>query len=68
MIVLGACVASVRDLSFSSYGYLTVFLSNFTTAVYLATIARLGGGGVCAPMYEWVDRIWEEGLLMESHP
>ncbi|KAL1562297.1 UDP-N-acetylglucosamine transporter ugnt1, variant 2 [Salvia divinorum] len=42
LIVLGAFIAGSRDLSFDSYGYLVVFLSNFTTAIYLATIARIG--------------------------
>lgn len=42
LIILGAFIAGSRDLSFDSYGYLIVFLSNFTTAIYLATIARVG--------------------------
>ena len=42
LIVLGAFVAGSRDLSFDAYGYGVVFLSNITTAVYLATIARIG--------------------------
>lgn len=42
LIVLGAFVAGARDLSFDFYGYLVVFLANFTTAIYLATIARIG--------------------------
>ncbi|PIN23970.1 Nucleotide-sugar transporter VRG4/SQV-7 [Handroanthus impetiginosus] len=42
LIVLGAFIAGARDLSFDSYGYLVVFLSNITTAIYLATIARIG--------------------------
>ncbi|KAL3497354.1 hypothetical protein ACH5RR_040086 [Cinchona calisaya] len=42
LIVLGAFIAGARDLSFEFYGYLLVFLSNITTAVYLATIARIG--------------------------
>ncbi|KAL8498774.1 hypothetical protein ACS0TY_021920 [Phlomoides rotata] len=42
LIVLGAFIAGSRDLSYDSYGYLVVFLSNFTTAIYLATIARIG--------------------------
>ncbi|KAG6423427.1 hypothetical protein SASPL_113823 [Salvia splendens] len=42
LIVLGAFIAGSRDLSFDSYSYLVVFLSNFTTAIYLATIARIG--------------------------
>ncbi|CAK9214418.1 unnamed protein product [Sphagnum jensenii] len=42
IIVLGAFVAGSRDLSFELEGYSTVLLSNITTAIYLATIARLG--------------------------
>ncbi|CAI9096640.1 OLC1v1032832C1 [Oldenlandia corymbosa var. corymbosa] len=42
LIVFGAFVAGARDLSFDSYGYLVVFLSNISTAIYLATIARIG--------------------------
>ncbi|XP_050124304.1 UDP-N-acetylglucosamine transporter UGNT1 [Malus sylvestris] len=42
LIVLGAFVAGSRDLSFDAHGYGVVFLSNITTAVYLATIARIG--------------------------
>ena len=35
-------LSGARDLSFDAYGYATVFLSNITTAIYLATIARVG--------------------------
>ncbi|GLT43645.1 hypothetical protein SLA2020_175810 [Shorea laevis] len=42
LIVLGAFVAGARDLSFDLYGYAVVFLANFTTAIYLATIVRIG--------------------------
>lgn len=42
LIVLGAFVAGARDLSFDSYGYAVVFIANITTAIYLATIARIG--------------------------
>ncbi|KAF8393169.1 hypothetical protein HHK36_021410 [Tetracentron sinense] len=42
LIVLGAFIAGARDLSFDSYGYAVVFISNITTAIYLATIARIG--------------------------
>ncbi|KAI8569095.1 hypothetical protein RHMOL_Rhmol02G0252300 [Rhododendron molle] len=42
LIVLGAFIAGARDLSFDSYGYAVVFLANITTAIYLATIARIG--------------------------
>ncbi|XP_010241625.1 PREDICTED: putative UDP-sugar transporter DDB_G0278631 [Nelumbo nucifera] len=42
LIVLGAFIAGARDLSFDSYGYVVVFMANITTAIYLATIARIG--------------------------
>ncbi|XP_073135976.1 UDP-N-acetylglucosamine transporter UGNT1-like [Henckelia pumila] len=42
LIVLGAFIAGSRDLSFDYYGYLIVFVANITTAIYLATIARIG--------------------------
>lgn len=42
LIVLGAFLAGARDLSFDAYGYAVVFLANITTAIYLATIARIG--------------------------
>ncbi|KAJ4707875.1 UDP-sugar transporter like [Melia azedarach] len=62
-IVLGAFIAGARDLSFDFYGYAVVFLANITTAIYLATIARIGkssglnsfglmwcNGVVCGPL------------------
>ncbi|KAJ7958784.1 UDP-sugar transporter like [Quillaja saponaria] len=42
LIVLGAFIAGARDFSFDAYGYAVVFLSNITTAIYLATISRIG--------------------------
>ncbi|CAN6459680.1 unnamed protein product [Victoria cruziana] len=42
VIVSGAFIAGARDLSFDYYGYAMVFISNITTAIYLATIARIG--------------------------
>ncbi|TKY74739.1 UDP-N-acetylglucosamine/UDP-glucose/GDP-mannose transporter [Spatholobus suberectus] len=42
LIVFGAFIAGARDFSFDGYGYSIVFLSNITTAIYLATIARVG--------------------------
>lgn len=42
LIVLGAFIAGARDLSFDSYGYAVVFVANICTAVYLASIARIG--------------------------
>ncbi|GAA0141838.1 secondary carrier transporter [Lithospermum erythrorhizon] len=42
LIVLGAFVAGARDLSFDFYGYLVVFMANISTAIYLASIARIG--------------------------
>ncbi|GMG98995.1 hypothetical protein Nepgr_000835 [Nepenthes gracilis] len=42
LIVLGAFIAGARDLSFDTYGYAVVFIANISTAIYLATIARIG--------------------------
>lgn len=42
LTVIGAFIAGARDLSYDSYGYAIVFVANITTAVYLATVARLG--------------------------
>jgi hypothetical protein len=42
LIVFGAFVAGARDLSFDARGYGVVFLANITTALYLATINRIG--------------------------
>lgn len=41
-IVLGAFVAGARDLSFDSYGYSIVIVSNIATAIYLSCISRIG--------------------------
>ncbi|XP_052200642.1 UDP-N-acetylglucosamine transporter UGNT1-like isoform X2 [Diospyros lotus] len=41
-IILGALVAGARDLSFDLYSYAVVFLSNICTAIYLASVARVG--------------------------
>ncbi|CAM8923048.1 unnamed protein product [Rhodiola kirilowii] len=48
IIILGAYVAGVRDLTFDLYSYGIVFLANICTAVYLALIARIGI--ICAPI------------------
>ncbi|CAM8923080.1 unnamed protein product [Rhodiola kirilowii] len=63
IIILGAYVAGVRDLTFDLYSYGIVFLANICTAVYLALIARIGkssglnsfglmwcNGIICAPI------------------
>ncbi|KAM7511532.1 hypothetical protein LguiB_010407 [Lonicera macranthoides] len=42
IIILSAFVAGARDLSFDSYAYAVVFASNICTAIYLASIARVG--------------------------
>eukprot|EP01018_Ginkgo_biloba_P034191 Gb_27733 [translate_table: standard] len=42
LILVGAFVAGARDLSFDFNGYMIVIISNLTTAIYLATIARIG--------------------------
>eukprot|EP00240_Pyramimonas_obovata_P003640 CAMPEP_0118927404 /NCGR_PEP_ID=MMETSP1169-20130426/4883_1 /TAXON_ID=36882 /ORGANISM="Pyramimonas obovata, Strain CCMP722" /LENGTH=356 /DNA_ID=CAMNT_0006869151 /DNA_START=105 /DNA_END=1175 /DNA_ORIENTATION=+ len=63
LMVLGAIVAGLRDFSFDAWGYFVVFASNGSTALYLATISRLGkrtslnsfglmwcNGLICAPI------------------
>ncbi|XP_038889710.1 UDP-N-acetylglucosamine transporter UGNT1-like isoform X1 [Benincasa hispida] len=47
MIILGAVVAGARDLSFDIYSYAVVFIANLCTAIYLASIARIGL--ICGP-------------------
>ncbi|KAJ6831309.1 uncharacterized protein M6B38_349375 [Iris pallida] len=42
LIVFGAFIAGSRDLSYDTYGYAIVLVANITTAIYLATIARIG--------------------------
>lgn len=42
MIILGAVVAGARDLSFDAYSYAVVCIANICTAIYLASIARIG--------------------------
>lgn len=42
IIILGAIIAGIRDLSFDAYGYGLVFTANICTATYLALIARTG--------------------------
>ena len=42
LIVFGAFIAGARDLSYDTYGYAIVLVANVTTAIYLATISRLG--------------------------
>jgi len=42
LIVFGAFIAGARDLSYDTYGYAIVLVANITTAIYLATISRLG--------------------------
>ena len=54
LIVLGAFVAGARDLSFDFYGYAVVFAANFTTAIYLATISRIGSTHTCFFLLEFL--------------
>lgn len=68
IIVFGVIIAGSRDFSFELGGYALVFLSNLTTAIYLATIARLGkttglnsfglmwcNGIICGPLlFAWI--------------
>jgi len=68
IIVVGVFIAGSRDFSFDLGGYSVVLLSNLTTAIYLATIARLGkttglnsfglmwcNGIICGPLlFTWI--------------
>nr|CAD1824943.1 unnamed protein product [Ananas comosus var. bracteatus] len=64
LIVFGAFVAGARDLSFDAYGYAIVFLANITTAMYLATINRIGNPAAsialvsCGVMDWFVDQYY----------
>jgi solute carrier family 35 protein len=51
LIVFGAFVAGARDLSFDARGYAIVFVANITTAVYLATINRIGKAVAFSNLY-----------------
>ncbi|KAF3453736.1 hypothetical protein FNV43_RR04177 [Rhamnella rubrinervis] len=78
IIILGAFVAGARDLSFDAYGYAVVFVANICTAVYLASIARIGkssglstfglmwcNGIICGPfLLFWTSVRGELGLTM----
>lgn len=50
LIVFGAFIAGARDLSFDARGYAIVFVANITTAVYLATINRIGNAPSFSPL------------------
>ncbi|KAL4571467.1 hypothetical protein LXL04_018227 [Taraxacum kok-saghyz] len=70
IIIFGAFVAGARDLSFDAYAYAIVFSANICTAIYLASIARIGkssglnsfglmwcNGLICTPillLWTWV--------------
>lgn len=71
MIVFGAFVAGAGDLSYDTYSYTIVFVANITTAIYLATIARVGkssglnsfglmwcNGIVCGPILLFWTYFW----------
>ncbi|KAG8652040.1 UDP-N-acetylglucosamine transporter UGNT1 isoform X2 [Manihot esculenta] len=48
IIIFGAFIAGARDLSFDAYSYAIVFIANICTAIYLASISRIGV--ICAPI------------------
>ncbi|CAL5400422.1 unnamed protein product [Camellia sinensis] len=69
IIILGALVAGARDMSFDSYSYAIVFISNICTAIYLASVARIGkSSGLnsfglmwCNDLgYVWILDLWRE--------
>ncbi|XP_076937850.1 UDP-N-acetylglucosamine transporter UGNT1-like [Bidens hawaiensis] len=71
IIIFGAYIAGARDLSFDAYAYAIVFSANICTAIYLASIARIGkssglnsfglmwcNGIICTPillLWTWVS-------------
>ncbi|KAI3811200.1 hypothetical protein L1987_20919 [Smallanthus sonchifolius] len=70
IIIFGAFIAGARDLSFDAYAYAIVFSANICTAIYLASISRIGkssglnsfglmwcNGLICTPillLWTWV--------------
>ncbi|KAJ9688712.1 hypothetical protein PVL29_014386 [Vitis rotundifolia] len=59
IIILGAFIAGARDLSFDSYGYAIVFVANICTAVYLASIARIGKSSGLSSF----GLMWSNGII-----
>uniref|UniRef100_A0A2P2IJL6 Uncharacterized protein MANES_03G014100 n=1 Tax=Rhizophora mucronata TaxID=61149 RepID=A0A2P2IJL6_RHIMU len=81
LIILGAFIAGARDLSFDFYGYAVVFAANITTAIYLATIGRVGkssglnsfglmwcNGIICSPVLLFWTFIWSEWEMTLKFP
>ncbi|MQL69337.1 hypothetical protein Taro_001641 [Colocasia esculenta] len=70
LIVFGAFVAGARDMSYDSYGYAIVFISNITTAIYLATIARIGkSSGLNSFGLMWCNgNVWKDVEKLISIP
>ncbi|KAB5513908.1 hypothetical protein DKX38_027814 [Salix brachista] len=72
LIVLGAFIAGARDLSFDFYGYAVVFLANFTTAIYLATISRIGkSSGLNSFGLMWCNGrnyMWTSFVVLDLYP
>ncbi|WZZ03123.1 UDP-N-acetylglucosamine transporter UGNT1-like [Brassica napus] len=81
IILLGAIIAGIRDLSFDAYGYGLVFTANICTATYLALIARTGkstglntfglmwcNGIICIPFLLFWTNIKGELKAMLSFP
>ncbi|KAI5557480.1 hypothetical protein POPTR_018G127400v4 [Populus trichocarpa] len=66
IIILGAFVAGARDLSFDAYGYAVVFVANICTAVYLASIARIGI--ICGPILLFWTSIRGDLEAMRNFP
>nr|XP_043619045.1 UDP-N-acetylglucosamine transporter UGNT1-like [Erigeron canadensis] len=71
IVIFGAFIAGARDLSFDSYAYTIVFSANICTAIYLASISRIGkssglnsfglmwcNGLICTPillLWTWIS-------------
>ncbi|CAL5397171.1 unnamed protein product [Camellia sinensis] len=64
IIILGALVAGARDMSFDSYSYAIVFISNICTAIYLASVARIGkSSGLNSFGLMWCNEEWNDYSL-----
>ncbi|XP_060973095.1 UDP-N-acetylglucosamine transporter UGNT1 isoform X2 [Cannabis sativa] len=59
IIVFGAFIAGARDLSFDAYSYAVVFVANICTAVYLASIARIGKSSGLSTF----GLMWSNGII-----
>ncbi|KAJ9163071.1 hypothetical protein P3X46_022785 [Hevea brasiliensis] len=67
IIMLGAFIAGARDLSFDAYSYGIVFIANICTAIYLASISRIGkSSGLNSYGLMWCNGIICTPILLVS--